>query len=86
MSFMNKVRKFERIRFYVSLLLIGVLFFAVACIVLSKPKKELSSTEGVIQRIETHYDVMNETTMGEAYISYTDADGTLHENVRTRGK
>lgn len=81
MSFWNTIRKIERIRFYISLLLVGVLFVGAACFVLSLPKAERVSVEGTIQRIEPYMDTDGEEQQN-VFVSYRDNDGVLHENVR----
>ena len=81
MKFWNVIRKIERIRFYVILFLVGLLFIGVSCFALSRPKAELQSVEGTILRIESYTDSAGDEAE-EVYISYTDADGVLHEDVR----
>ena len=81
MSFINTARKIERFRFYVSLLLIGVLFVGLAGAALLLPKAELVSADGTIRRIESYTDEGGEEQQA-VFVSYTDANGVDHENVR----
>ena len=80
MKFWNALRKIERIRFYISLLLVGLLFVVLSGIVISRPKAELVSADGVIERIES-YEGADGETQYRVFISYTDADGNRHEGL-----
>lgn len=81
MKFWNTVKKIERIRLYVTLFIVGLLFIAAACFAISVPKPEYASAEGTIQRLEPYTDTDGEDAVN-VFISYTDNDGNLHENVR----
>lgn len=79
MSFMNMLRKIEKIRFYVVLFIVGLLFTAVSVFILAQPAKEYSYVDGTIQ------DIIGETVEGEpnyrVLVSYTDEKGIEHTNV-----
>lgn len=81
MKFWNTIRKIERIRFYLSLIAVGVLFTVVSCIVIAMPKPEFSSADGVIQRIEPYNNPSGEE-LYVVYVSYTDESGNRHEEIR----
>lgn len=81
MRFWNTLGKIERIWFYGMLFLVGVLFAAAACVVLALPKGEYLSAEGTIQSIEYSSD-SSDAESENVFVSYTDADGVFHENVR----
>lgn len=80
MGFWKTVSKIERIRFIVSLLLVGVLFIVVACFAISQPKKELSSTEGTITSIVFYLDSQGEESQ-YVYVRYTDRNGVTYDDV-----
>ncbi len=81
MNFFRVVGKIERIRFYLMLFVVGVLFVVLAIVGLSMPKPELLSTEGVIERIEFYEDADGEE-MQDVFVSYVDDKGNSHENIK----
>ena len=81
MSFINTVRKIERIRYYVTLFLVGAFFIAASCVALSLPKGELISADVTISRIEFYTDSSGEEQT-DVFVSYTDEKGVSHEDVR----
>lgn len=80
MSMMNKIRKFERFRFFSGFVLVGILFMAFSVIALSQPKRELVSAEGIIDRLESYTDEAGELQW-RVFVSYADLTGERHGNV-----
>ena len=80
MNIFSTLKKIEKIRFYVILLIVGLIFAGAAGFVLSRPKTELLSAEGVIERIESTLGTDGET-QEQVFVTYTDNNGVLHEAV-----
>ncbi len=80
MKILGAVEKVQKIRACVAFFLVGVLFVVLSCIALAQPKKELTSTDGVIERIETTFDVDGEE-QDQVFVSYTDNAGVKHSDV-----
>lgn len=78
-SFLNKLKKAEKIRFYALLLLIGILFTVVSILILSKPKPETVRVDGVITEINSYLDA-DDDEVHEVYVDYTDLNGGTHEH------
>lgn len=80
MNFWNLLRKIEKIRFYVGMILIGAVFIVLSAFALSRPEKALLSTEGVIEHIEAFINDLGEEE-NTVFVSYKDNTGTAHENI-----
>ena len=80
MSFLKKLGKIERIRFFVTLFLLGVFFAVVSVVVLLMPQPELLSAEGTILYID-EYEGADGEMRAQTYIAYQDSNGVAHDNV-----
>lgn len=81
MKFWNTIRKIEKFSFYASLLLVGILFVVVGCVIMSMPKVEYMTTEGVIERIEIDHTTSSDEEYS-VYVTYTDNTGVEHKSIR----
>lgn len=81
MSLATTLRKIEKIRFYISLFIVGVLFTVISLFVLFAPKTEYATANGVIERIEAFATSADDSESYNVYVTFIDGNGTEHKDV-----
>lgn len=83
MNILAKIRKFSKLRSLLGFFLVGVLFLVIGILAVRAPKAETLTAEATIERIEEYRE--GEDTSYTVYLSFTDADGVLHEHLEYGG-
>lgn len=80
MKFLNVIKKAEKIKFYIGLLAVGLVFAIIGGIVIAMPKGEKLTAEATVKNITAYTDENNEE-QHRVTVDYTDQNGVLHENL-----
>lgn len=81
MNFLDKLRKVQKVRFYLGLIIVGLFFLVIAVMILRAPDAELVPAEATIVEIEEGYDEMEKATTYTVYIDY-EAEGNSYKHVQ----